>query len=653
MALFAALSVRAEPPPVLMLEPDGSVRLDGAQMRFAPDTGDTLSDLAQRLSDGTLSASFDLSVAQVAPYQPLWALVEIQSAAPDDGRPPADWVLASDIQGLIALDVILIRLGAETELLLAHDIRKPFVAGDYAVTRVVSAPFDLRPEERALIVVRMVHGASEALDLSLERGAAVRAGAFVSGLSLAAFYAFLLSCLLIFAVFSALMRDRVGVAYAALLTLGLVFVAYLDNFLFRWLYPAHPGVHLPFGISLLLAITALGFATAALSLARFGGPARLSRPLALMAVVAGLGIGAVQVVPPEIMAPLAYFLLAAMLAAQVLAVFQWRALGELSRGFSRLVPLIALIGLGGLLALAIARSHAGGLSIPWTIKATYATLAMAIMATLSAGLIDLRRSHAAALAREMIAVRKEAETARDLLEAERNHARMRDLADQRRLQMAGMSHDIRQPLGALRLSIEAMARNAPPETQAHLREAFDYLQTLTSGSLDDARAEALEERRTDMRADDRDAPPDPYALALVLEAVGQMFRDEAAAKGLDLRIVPSTVQVTVPPLHLMRITSNLVSNAVKYTARGRVLVGVRRRPDHILLQVLDTGGGMTEDERTRYMQAWASGQDSDGHGLGLAICWQLAGQNGLDLTVRSHPGSGTAFGLRIPRGGRA
>jgi signal transduction histidine kinase len=647
MLLFAVSVTHAEPPPVLILDPDDPVQFDGAQMRFAPDVGDTLSDLAQRFTDGSLSASFADSAALLRPYQPLWGVVEIQSAAPDDGRPPADWVLASDIHGIVALDVVLIRLGAETEQLLAHDIRKPFVAKDYAVTRLVSAPFDLRPGERALVLVRMVLGASETLDLSLERGEAVREKAFVSGLSLAGFYAFLLSCLIIFAVFSGLMRDRVGLAYAALLTLGLVFVAYLDNFLFRWLYPAHPAVHLPFGIVFLLLIAATGFLTATLSLTRFGGGSWVLRPLVLLAGVALICIAAVGFLSPEIMAPVAYVLMVVMLAAHVFVVFQWDALGDLSRSLSRVVPLVALLGLGGVVVLTLARSQIGGLPIPWMIKGTYAALAIGIMTSLSAGLIDMRRAHAAALAREMAAVRKEADTARDLLEAERNHARMRDLADQRRLQMAGMSHDIRQPLGALRLSIEGIARDAPPETQADLREAFDYIQTLTATQLDDARNEALGEDQ-DRKPADTAEPSDPYPLSLVQEAVAQMFSDEAGAKGVELRIVPSSVLVNVPALPLMRIIANLVSNAVKYTPNGRVLVGVRRRKDHMQVQVLDTGTGMTDQELAQNAQAWTSGTDSTGHGLGLAICHSLAAQNGLDLTVTSRPGAGTVFTLSIP-----
>ncbi|MGP6089809.1 ATP-binding protein [Antarctobacter jejuensis] len=652
MVLFSAAGVKAEPPRPFILDPDTPAQQLAGAMRFAPDRGDTLSDLSARYAEGLLDPSFTEAARQLQPYQPLWAVVEIQNGAPADGRPPDDWRLASDIYGLIALDVLLIRLGAETEQLLAHDIRQPFDPSDYAVNRLVSAPFDLRPEERALLIVRMVHGPTEALDLSLERGETVRATAFTGGLSLAAFYAFLLSCLLIFAVFSLLIRVEIGLAYAVLLLMGLGFVAYLDNFGFRWLYPQRPDLHLPLGVVLLLIVTSLGYLTAALSLVRLSGVTRLRKPLiALLIALAALAAiclpGAV-LLSPDLMVPWAYTLLVGMLAAQVYAAFHWDVMGKAQRPVSRLIPLVALVGLGGVVVLAMARSQPGDLSIPWIIKGTYGALALTIMAGLSAGLIDMRRSHAAALAREVEAVRKEAQVTRDLLEAERNHARMRDLADQRRMQMASMSHDIRQPLSALRLTFERMTRDAPPDTRDHLREAFDYLQTLTAGHLDQSKEEVLAENRHVHEAASEERV-DPYPLSLVLSAVGQMFGDEARAKALELHIVPCTAEVSVPPLHLMRIVSNLVSNAVKYTVNGRVLVGVRRRTDHLLVQVLDTGPGMTDEDLKRNMQAWQSGASSQGHGLGLAICQQLAAENGLELDVASRPDRGTAFCLRIPR----
>jgi signal transduction histidine kinase len=87
---------------------------------------------------------------------------------------------------------------------------------------------------------------------------------------------------------------------------------------------------------------------------------------------------------------------------------------------------------------------------------------------------------------------------------------------------------------------------------------------------------------------------------------------------------------------------------VKYTTEGTVLAGVRRRLDGASIDVLDTGAGMTAEELESFQQAWSQGETSSGHGLGLSICYELAAQHGLDLTVASSPGMGTVFSLRIP-----
>ena len=229
-------------------------------------------------------------------------------------------------------------------------------------------------------------------------------------------------------------------------------------------------------------------------------------------------------------------------------------------------------GLGFITLMTLGYVDNSAMSHAWAQKGIYGVMGLGLMAASTTSLMDLRQDNVAALAREMTALRKEAETARSLLETERNYSRARDLADLRNRQLATMSHDIKQPLASLRMTIEAMTRDEDPSVRARLTEAFDYMQDLTKGHLD-----ALQP------ADAADTPPpepedqvDPYPLSLIQDTVGQMFREEAVSKGLRLRIVPSSVQVSVPPLVLMRITSNLVSNAVKYTEAGKVLLGARR-----------------------------------------------------------------------------
>jgi signal transduction histidine kinase len=96
----------------------------------------------------------------------------------------------------------------------------------------------------------------------------------------------------------------------------------------------------------------------------------------------------------------------------------------------------------------------------------------------------------------------------------------------------------------------------------------------------------------------------------------------------------------------MRLVSNLVANAIKYTDCGKILVGCRRSAAGIRLVVADTGPGMEPEELARVMhlrERGSAAKKTDGHGLGLGIATALAATGGYKLTCRSTPGKGTAF----------
>ena len=122
---------------------------------------------------------------------------------------------------------------------------------------------------------------------------------------------------------------------------------------------------------------------------------------------------------------------------------------------------------------------------------------------------------------------------------------------------------------------------------------------------------ALAHQRDPMRPDGPGADPELLGDAGGRPAPCDMFEPDAVAKGLHLRIVPATTRVAVPSLAIMRCPSNIVSNAIKFTEWGSVLVGVGRRAGHVSLEVHESGAGM-------------SAQDFD-HALGRA---QAAGKPG-------------------------
>jgi signal transduction histidine kinase len=148
--------------------------------------------------------------------------------------------------------------------------------------------------------------------------------------------------------------------------------------------------------------------------------------------------------------------------------------------------------------------------------------------------------------------------------------------------------------------------------------------------------------------------PEVLAVDLLLRNVELMFRDEAELKGLEFRLRSSTALVTVDAMAAMRIVSNLVSNAVKYTQRGKVLIGCRRRGDRIAIVVADTGPGMVQAELASVMlegERGAGAGEAEGSGLGLSIATRLAAQHDLQFVAASIPGRGTCFRVELPVSG--
>lgn len=130
-----------------------------------------------------------------------------------------------------------------------------------------------------------------------------------------------------------------------------------------------------------------------------------------------------------------------------------------------------------------------------------------------------------------------------------------------------------------------------------------------------------------------------------------MVSRDARDKGLRFTRAASTSKVRAEPIVLIRILSNLVANAVKYTRSGAVLIGCRRRGDRVWFCVLDTGPGMSAAGLARVMRPHERGAeagDAEGLGLGLAIAARLASERGYLLETRSAPGRGSAFAVAVP-----
>src|SRR6202035_5646060 len=124
---------------------------------------------------------------------------------------------------------------------------------------------------------------------------------------------------------------------------------------------------------------------------------------------------------------------------------------------------------------------------------------------------------------------------------------------------------------------------------------------------------------------------------------------------LDWRVVESGLNVRSDPRLLAQMIGNLVSNAVKYTEAGTVLLGCRRRGDKLRIEVWDTGIGIPAEQLSAIFEEFhqlgnPARERSKGVGLGLAIVQRLADLLGHAIDVRSRPGKGSMFSVEVPIG---
>ena len=245
-------------------------------------------------------------------------------------------------------------------------------------------------------------------------------------------------------------------------------------------------------------------------------------------------------------------------------------------------------------------------------------------------------------------LRQSSETEAELVRT-RNAAELANTAKSRFL--AAANHDLRQPLQALSMLLAILQRT----NDWHHRRAIygqmtsklEAIGSMLNVLLDIGK---LEEGRVQVNRKD-------VALADHFARLESEFRLPAEKAGLELRFVPTRLMVHSDPLLLERITTNLLSNAVRYTKRGKILVGCRRRGELVCLEVWDTGPGIEEDKLAEifqdyYQLANPSRDPTRGLGLGLSIVERMAKLLEHKITVRSSPGKGSMFAIELPFAGR-
>jgi signal transduction histidine kinase/CheY-like chemotaxis protein len=214
--------------------------------------------------------------------------------------------------------------------------------------------------------------------------------------------------------------------------------------------------------------------------------------------------------------------------------------------------------------------------------------------------------------------------------------------------LAAASHDLRQPLHALGLFVAELPSAPGAAERQRIVERIDA----AVNEMNELFNELLDVSKLDagVLAPNLSAFP----VARLLKRIESTFAQLALAKGLRLRIVANSAWVHSDPILLERILLNLVSNAVRYTASGTVVVGCRHRGQTLRIEVCDSGPGIPEEQHQKIFDEFYQLPDPkqeahSGLGLGLAIVDRLCRLLGHELELSSAVGRGSRFAIVVPR----
>ena len=212
--------------------------------------------------------------------------------------------------------------------------------------------------------------------------------------------------------------------------------------------------------------------------------------------------------------------------------------------------------------------------------------------------------------------------------------------------LASASHDLRQPLNAMQMYIAAL------QSKVKDKEILRIIEDINSVSISTARLLNALLDVSELEVGAIKPRHEIFSVNNILISIFQSYLPLAKDKELDFRIVPSSLYVRSDPALLERILGNFMSNAIRYTNKGSVLIGCRKRGDKVSIEVWDTGCGISDDQMSLIYEDFYQVENKErdrgkGLGLGLALAKRLA--DSLDHTINSKStlGAGSCFSVSV------
>jgi len=212
--------------------------------------------------------------------------------------------------------------------------------------------------------------------------------------------------------------------------------------------------------------------------------------------------------------------------------------------------------------------------------------------------------------------------------------------------LASASHDLRQPLNAMQMYIAAL------QSKVKDKEILRIIEDINSVSISTARLLNALLDVSELEVGAIKPRKEVFSVNNILISIFQSFLPLAKDKELDFRVVPSSLYVESDPALLERILGNFMSNAIRYTDKGSVLIGCRKRGDKVSIEVWDTGCGISDDQMSLIYEDFYQVENKErdrgkGLGLGLALAKRLADSIKHTIDSKSRLGSGSYFSVNV------
>ncbi len=548
------------------------------------------------------------------------------------------YLLSTNWPFINALEAFLIVDGRETEKILDKQPEDKYHENYYSGVAVASSQFLLPPNSDATIFAKFKPFAFGILPLSLETATSAYEVAVLDTIGYTAFYSAVLAGGFVFLLFVIAIRHAGGLYFLGIILSGLLINAQLDGFFFRFLWPNAPLWDRVAPFTLLCVVNFTSFALAAYMF-RSAKMWRLARWMRIAAYVSLIPFALLAVMDAFRLITIGYLFLITAMAALFYAIIVWTQLLPAKRQMAFILGTLMLVIVAAIVFLVMAGYDEVNVASHSLIKLLYVVMILATMISYATHISALNRDYATSLERELELARNEAKMNADLLDSERKFAEAQDLVAKHKHRLATTSHDLKQPIASLRLTLDAMARSGGKEVENNVARAFDYLEDLVNENL---------QADNEIIISDKDDTSEKVSLDLLFETTVQMFHEEAVSKGISLNHQPSDLEIEIEVIPLMRILNNLVSNSVKHTISGQVQIRSLKENESVIIEVADTGPGMSGDEIEKFSTLYEKGEASEGSGLGLPICFDLAERLGMELSIRSEKGKGSQFRLTLP-----